>query len=208
LWGKTHGGSSPLLGKHKKTENETRMAILKILQYPNPRLRTVAQKVTQIDDRIQNIIRDMFETHYAAENCAALAATQLDIDNPPAITVIDFSEEKNQPLCLINPEIISSEGQVSEGEGCMSVGLGLNIFDTVARAGKITVRALNQQGETVEFIAEGFLAKCIQHELDHLNGKLYIDHLSHLKRQRIVKKIEKIRKQQRIDDAVTDNNTQ
>jgi peptide deformylase len=161
------------------------MALLDILQYPDPRLHRKATKVTVIDDRIKDIIADMFETHYAAENCAALAATQLSIPNPPHITVIDYSPEKNQPLCLINGEIIAREGEMYEEEGCMSIR---GVYDKVKRSTKITVRAMNQQGEVYEFQAEDYFAKCIQHELDHLNGIIFIDRLSKLKRMRIDKK--------------------
>jgi peptide deformylase len=164
------------------------MPTFKILQYPDPRLKRKAHHVTQIDDRIRNIINDMFETHYKSENCAALAATQLDMTDPPHITVIDFSEDKNQPLCLINGEIIVREGETYEGEGCMSI---VGIYDKVKRASKITVRAMDQEGNTREFAAEGFMAKCIQHELDHLNGTIFIDHLSKLKRGRIDKKFKR-----------------
>jgi len=166
------------------------MPILKILQYPDPRLQRKGYRVTQIDDPIRNIINDMFETHYNAENCAALAATQLDLPNPPHITVIDFSEQKNQPLCLINGEVIAREGEMCEGEGCMSI---VGIYDKVRRASKIKVRAMDREGKTIEFEADGFMAKCIQHELDHLNGIIFIDHLSKLKRGRIDKKFKKIR---------------
>jgi peptide deformylase len=168
------------------------MAKIRILQYPDPRLKTKAILVEKVDDEIKKIVADMFETHYATENCAALAATQLDFEKPYRITVIDFSPEKNQPLCLINPEIIASEGQMSEEEGCMSVSGG--IYESVKRAAKIKVRALNQEGETIEFEAEGFMAKCIQHELDHLDGVLFIDRLSSLKRQRVDKKLDKYRR--------------
>ncbi len=167
------------------------MTVLRILQYPDPRLRTVAKKVDIIDERIEKIVADMFETHYAADNCAALAATQLDIENPPFITVIDFSPERDQPLCLINGEIIASEGQRTEEEGCMSVGTGGAIFEKVTRADTITVRALNEKGEQLEFGADGFMAKCIQHELDHLNGKIYLDRLSKLRRGRTEKRLQK-----------------
>jgi len=170
------------------------MAKLKILQFPDPRLKQKARAVDNVTDEIKRIIDDMFETHYAAENCAALAATQLDIENPPHITVIDFSENKDQPLCLINGEILSREGEHTEEEGCMSVGHGLGIYEKVTRAAKIHVRAMNMEGETIEFEADGFMAKCIQHELDHLNGKLFIDHLSSLKRKRVNKRLEKARR--------------
>jgi peptide deformylase len=169
------------------------MTILKILDYPDPRLKTVAKSVEKIDERIQKIIDDMFETHYNAKNCAALAATQLDIPNPPAITVIDFSPNKDQPLCLINPEIIEKSGEHEEVEGCMSVFPNF-IHDKVARAAKIKVRALDREGKTIEFEADDFMAKCIQHELDHLNGKVFLDHLSRLKRQRIDEKITKMKR--------------
>lgn len=169
------------------------MAILKILDYPDLRLKTKAKHVESFDDRIRQIIDDMFETHYATENCAALAATQLDIENPPHITVIDFSEKKDQPLCLVNAEIIEREGTHTEIEGCMSVYPNA-IHDKVTRATKIKVRALDREGNPIEFMAEGFMAKCIQHELDHLDGKVYLDHLSKLKRQLIEKKIAKARR--------------
>lgn len=139
----------------------------------------------QIDARISQIIQDMFETHYAAKNCAALAATQLDMPNPPHITVIDFSEKKDQPLCLINGEIIERIGITDEEEGCMSIA---GIYEKVKRAASVKVRALDMTGNTLEFTAEGFMAKCIQHELDHLNGIIFIHHLSSLKRGRVDKK--------------------
>lgn len=166
------------------------MAILKILQYPDSRLHRKGYTVTQVDDNIRRIISDMFETHYAAKNCAALAATQLDLPNPPHITVIDFSTEKNQPLCLINGEIIERIGEMQEEEGCMSI---MGIYDKVKRSAKIKVRALNREGAPIEFEADGFMAKCIQHELDHLNGIIFIDRLSRFKRGRIDKKFEKMR---------------
>jgi peptide deformylase len=164
------------------------MTVLKILQYPDNQLQRKGHHVDKIDARISKIIDDMFETHYASENCAALAATQLDLPNPPHITVIDFSEKKDTPLCLINGEIISSEGTREEEEGCMSV---MGIYEKVKRADKITVRAMDQHGKPLEFEADGFMAKCIQHELDHLNGTIFIDRLSKLKRSRIDKKFSK-----------------
>lgn len=172
------------------------MSILRILQYPDPRLRTKAKPVAAFDERIKKIIKDMFETHYATDNCAALAATQLDIIDPPMITVIDFSEHKNQPLCLVNPEISEAQGTQTQDEGCMSVSACENhsLFDKVTRADKIRVKALDADGKPLDFIAEGFMAKCIQHEVDHLHGKLYIDHLSKLRRGRIDKKIAKCRR--------------
>ncbi|OGO93328.1 MAG: peptide deformylase [Coxiella sp. RIFCSPHIGHO2_12_FULL_44_14] len=166
------------------------MTILNILQYPNPRLKSVARPVKTFDQAIQKIIDDMFETHYHAQNCAALAATQLDIIHPPAITVIDFSPEKNQPLCLINPEIIYREGEMLEKEGCMSVGG--ETYEVVHRFAKIKVKALDRQGHPLLLEAEGFMAKCMQHEIDHLNGKIFLDHLSALKRRRIDIKLRKL----------------
>jgi len=165
------------------------MATFKILQYPDPRLSRKGYHVTHIDDHIDRIINDMFETHYQAKNCGALAATQLDMPNPPHITVIDFSEKKNQPLCLINAEIIEREGELYEGEGCMSVA---GVYDKVKRARKIKVRAMNRKGETTEFVVEGgYMVRCIQHELDHLNGTIFLDRLSKLKRERIDRKFKK-----------------
>lgn len=172
------------------------MAIYKILSYPDPRLKTVGQYVESVNDHIRMIVDNMFETHYNTPNCAALAATQLDMPNPPAITVIDFSAEKNQPLCLINPQILEKEGETFEIEGCMSVYPDA-IHDKVKRAEKIKVRALDREGKPLEFEAEGFLAKCIQHELDHLRGIIYIDHLSNLKRKLVEKKIAKVRRWQK-----------
>lgn len=164
------------------------MAIFEILQYPDPRLQRKGHHVTAIDTRISKIIEDMFETHYNAQNCAALAATQLDMPDPPHITVIDFSSKKDSPLCLINGEIIASEGKMQEEEACMSI---MGVYEKVDRAQKITVRAMDREGKPLEFEADGFMAKCIQHELDHLNGKIFIDRLSQLKRGRIDKKFDK-----------------
>jgi peptide deformylase len=169
------------------------MAIIRILQYPDPRLHTQAERVEVFDAALQLIIDDMFETHYNTENCAALAATQLDFKQPKAITVIDFSREKNQPLCLVNPEVVwFSEELQDDSEGCMSVPGG--IYETVGRALKIKVKAQDRFGKPIEMDVEGFMAKCIQHEVDHLNGKIFIDHLSRLKRQRVDKKLEKLRR--------------
>ncbi len=170
------------------------MTILNILQYPNPRLKTKAERVTEFNDALQKIIDDMFETHYNTENCAALAATQLDIKSPPHVTVIDFSPEKNQPLCLVNAEIIESHGTLSEAEGCMSIA---GVYEAVNRATKIKVRAQDRYGKPLEFEAEDFMAKCIQHELDHLNGTIFIDRLSPLKRQRVDKKFSKLKRWQK-----------
>lgn len=166
------------------------MAIVKILQHPDPRLGTIAEKVTDFGPETQKVIDDMFETHYKAENCAALAATQLDFEKPKHITVIDFSPNRDQPLCLVNGEIIwRSEELMHEPEGCMSVPGG--VYETLKRSAQIKVRAQDRFGKEFEMEAQGFLSKCIQHELDHLNGKLFIDHLSRLKRARVDKRISK-----------------
>ncbi|MFW0072631.1 MAG: peptide deformylase [Coxiella-like endosymbiont] len=166
--------------------------MLKILQYPNPRLKTAAEPVKKFNDELQKIIDEMFETHYNTENCAALAATQLDFKNPKHITVIDFSHQKNEPLCLVNAKIIHRNGEYIEEEGCMSVGGG--IYKKIRRAAKIKVRAQDRHGKSMEFEANGFMAKCIQHELDHLDGIIFLDHLSILKRRRIDKYLEKLRR--------------
>ena len=170
--------------------------ILDIIQYPDRRLKIPGRKVEVVDDAIKKIVSDMFDTHYAQENCAALAATQLDFsqdEKNPAyrITVIDFSENKDQPLCLINPEIIERDGETNTEEGCMSV---YNVSAKVARAASIKLTYLDQQGEKQSMYADGFMAKCIQHELDHLDGKLYIDHLSSLKLSRLEKQLDKFRR--------------
>lgn len=173
------------------------MAIIKILQHPNPRLKTRGYRVTDFGESTQKIIDDMFETHYASNNCAALAATQLDIKVPPHITVIDFSEKKDQPLCLVNGEILSREGETNTEEGCMSLSAskrGGGVYAKVKRAAKIRVRAQDRHGKLMEFNADGFMAKCIQHELDHLDGKLFIDHLSPLKRNLLLDQLKKHKK--------------
>ncbi len=161
------------------------MAILKVLQYPDPRLRTKAAPVAVVDEAAQAIVRDMFETMYAAPGIG-LAATQVNIHQ--RIIVIDVSPDHDQPLCLINPELIETEGEEEMEEGCLSVP---GFFETVRRAERIRVRALNAQGESMEFEAEGLLAVCIQHEIDHLEGKLFVDYLSTLKRSRIRRRLEK-----------------
>lgn len=167
------------------------MTKLAILQYPDPRLQRKAQPVTDFNEDLQKIIDDMFETHYATENCAALAATQLDMPDPKHITVIDFSAAKDQPLCLVNAKIIHREGERIEGEGCMSV---FDTYDKVKRADKIKVQAQDRFGNPLELEAEDFMAKCIQHELDHLNGVIFIDRLSPLKRQRIDARFKKLQR--------------
>ncbi|MCG7546240.1 peptide deformylase [Pseudoalteromonas sp. MM17-2] len=161
------------------------MALLEVLRFPDERLRTVAQPVTDINDDIRIIVKDMLETMYD-ENGIGLAATQVDIHQ--RIVVIDVSDERDQPLVLINPEITHKDGSTVSEEGCLSVP---NSYAKVDRAETVTVKALNEQGEEFSLDADGLLAICIQHELDHLLGKLFIDYLSPLKRQRIRKKLEK-----------------
>lgn len=161
------------------------MANLTILHFPDERLRTVAKPVEQVDDALRALIDDMFETMYDAPGIG-LAATQVNVHK--RLVVIDVSEEKNEPLVLINPEILAREGDEEMDEGCLSVP---GIYETVRRADRIKVRALNRHGEAFELETDGLLAVCIQHEIDHLDGKLFVDYLSTLKRQRIRKKLEK-----------------
>ncbi|MCG8038860.1 MAG: peptide deformylase [Candidatus Thiodiazotropha taylori] len=166
------------------------MAILDILHFPDPRLRNKAKPVAQVDDSIRRLVDDMLETMYQAPGIG-LAAIQVNVAK--RVVVIDLSEEKNEPLCLINPEIIERDGIEQMEEGCLSVP---GIFETVSRADKIRFKALDRDGVPFEEEAEGLLAVCVQHELDHLDGKLFVDYLSSLKRQRIRKKLEKESRQQ------------
>lgn len=172
------------------------MTKIRILQYPDPKLKRVAKTVNDFGKAFQKIVDDMFESHYGADSCAALAATQLDLPTPPHVTVIDFSPMKNEPLCLVNAKIIKTEGTHTENEGCMSVGcdIGANVYEKVTRAAKIKVKAQDRYGKHLEFEADEFMAKCIQHELDHLDGKIFLDHLSKLKRNRIEQKLLKLKK--------------
>ena len=169
------------------------MAILRILQYPDLRLRSKSYMVDDVkSEKIKKIISDMLETLGNTENCAALAATQLDIQRPPSIVVINPMCSDGAEICLVNPRIISQEGRDVAKEGCMSIFLGDDIYVKVERSAKIGVEAINANGKKIKFEAEGFLARCIQHECDHLNGILYIDHLSKLKRSLLEKKILKL----------------
>lgn len=165
------------------------MAILNILHFPDPRLRTVARPVEQVDDAVRQLLDDMLETMYAAPGIG-LAATQVNVDK--RIVVIDISEERNQPLYLINPEILELDGVEEMEEGCLSVP---GVYELVQRADRVKIRALGRDGDTFEMGAEGLLAVCIQHEIDHLDGKLFVDYLSQLKRTRIRKKLEKEQRQ-------------
>ena len=165
------------------------MALKTILEYPDPRLRTRAQPVTRFDAELGRLIDDMFETMYSAPGIG-LAATQVDVHRQ--VIVIDISSERNEPLVFINPEIVAREGEASTEEGCLSVP---GIFDQVKRAAKVRVRARDRQGEAFERDYDDILAVCIQHEMDHLDGKLFVDYLSALKRERIRKKLDKERKE-------------
>lgn len=161
------------------------MALLNVLHFPNPRLRLKAKPVETVDDTINTLAKDMLDTMYA-EGGIGLAATQVDVQK--RVIVIDLSEHRDDPMCLINPEIIELEGTEQMQEGCLSVP---GYYDLVERAEKIRFRYLDLEGQAAEANAEGLLAVCIQHEIDHLNGKLFIDYLSPLKQQRLRKKLEK-----------------
>ncbi len=167
------------------SKNGARMAILDILHYPDPRLRNRAEAVTAVTNEIRFLAADMLETMYHAVGIG-LAATQVNVSKQ--VVVIDISEEKNSPLYFINPEIVRRDGVEQMEEGCLSVP---GVFELVERAEKVTVQAMNLNGEPFELDADGLLAVCIQHEIDHLNGTLFIDYLSALKRQRIRKKLGK-----------------
>ncbi len=161
------------------------MAILDILHFPDARLRNTAKPVAEVDDRVRQLIDDMFETMYEAPGIG-LAAIQ--VNDPRRVIVVDTSEDRSQPLALVNPEILEIQGEEEMDEGCLSVP---GVYETVKRAETIRVRFLDRNGEPVEMDADGLLAVCIQHEIDHLDGKLFVDYLSNLKRQRIRKKLEK-----------------
>ncbi len=165
------------------------MAILRILQYPDDRLHKVAAKVPAVTDDIRRLVRDMAETMYAAPG-VGLAATQVDVHL--RVIVIDVSEMHDQLLVLINPEIIASSGSCVREEGCLSVP---GIYDNVQRAESVTVRALDQYGESFTLDAEDMLATCIQHEMDHLMGRVFVEYLSPLKQSRIRAKLKKHRRE-------------
>lgn len=167
------------------------MALLEILEYPDPRLRTIAKPVKVVDSKILKLIDDMFETMYDAPGIG-LAATQ--VDKHIQLIVMDLSEEKNDPLVFINPEITVLEGEAEKmQEGCLSVP---GFYEDVSRIEHVLIKAQDKEGKDFELEAEGLLAVCIQHEMDHLNGKLFVDYLSGLKRNRIKKKLEKIHRSQ------------
>jgi len=165
------------------------MALRIILEFPDPRLRTRAEPVTRFDAALGTLIDDMLETMYAAPGIG-LAATQVDVHQ--RVIVIDISKEHNEPLVLVNPEILSREGEASTEEGCLSVP---NIFDEVKRAAKVRVRAQDRNGTSFERDFDDILGVCVQHEMDHLEGRLFVDYLSDLKRERIRKKLDKDRKE-------------
>lgn len=165
------------------------MALLTILEYPNPRLRIKAEPVTEVDKALRQLVADMFETMYAAPGIG-LAATQVDVHK--RVLVMDVSEDQSLPMCLINPEIVEANGKEVSDEGCLSVP---GIYEGVERASSIRVKAMDEKGESFELEADGLLAVCIQHEMDHLEGKLFVDYLSELKRQRLKKKLLKAQKQ-------------
>src|SRR3990167_201772 len=161
------------------------MALLEILHFPDPRLRVKAQHITQIDDHLRRIVDDMYETMYA-NNGVGLAATQVGIHQQ--IFVMDVSETRDRRYCVFNHEILTRVGTQLDTEGCLSV---IGAYDKVERAAKVRIRGMNIEGNIFELEGENLMAACIQHEMDHLKGILFIDHLSRLKQERIRKKIEK-----------------
>jgi len=165
------------------------MAILQILQYPDERLHTLAKKVDQVNDNTRKLIKDMAETMYVAPG-VGLAATQVDVHRQ--IIVLDVSDTHDELKVFINPELLSCSGEVIGEEGCLSVP---GIYENVKRSEKVTVRALNEKGETFTLAAEGFLAVCIQHEMDHLRGKVFVEYLSQLKQTRLRAKLKKRRRE-------------
>ncbi|TDJ29861.1 MAG: peptide deformylase [Gammaproteobacteria bacterium] len=161
------------------------MAILEILEYPDPRLRTKAQFVVSVDNQVRTLLDDLFETMYTAPGIG-LAASQVDIHR--RIIVIDISENRDEPHAFINPELEILGGEIESEEGCLSVP---GFYESVTRADHVLVKALDRDGQSFELQATGMLAVCIQHECDHLEGKLFVDYLSNLKRTRIRRKLEK-----------------
>lgn len=168
------------------------MSLLPILEFPDPRLRKKAEPVERVDDALRQVLDDMVETMYHAEGIG-LAATQVNVHQ--RMLVIDISEERNSPMVFINPEItIIDPKPLGHEEGCLSVP---GYYELVTRPRKVRVNALDKQGDPFELVAEGILAVCIQHEVDHLNGKLFVDYISSLKRERIRSKLEKEHRQQK-----------
>lgn len=161
------------------------MAILDILHFPDARLRNTAKPVPEVDDSVRQLVDDMFETMY---NAPGIGLAAIQVNEPRRVIVVDTSDDRSQPLALINPEILEKHGEEEMDEGCLSVP---GVYETVKRAESIRVRFLDRDGEAIEMDVDGLLAVCIQHEIDHLDGKLFVDYLSNLKRQRIRKKLEK-----------------
>lgn len=161
------------------------MAILPVLRYPDPRLHKVATKVTRVDNEVRKLIKDMAQTMYAAPGIG-LAATQVDVHK--RVIVIDISETRDQLRAFINPKILEASGEAEFEEGCLSVP---GIYEKVRRAARVKVQALNPEGEEFVLEADGLLATCIQHEMDHLEGKVFVEYLSRLKQQRILAKLRK-----------------
>ncbi|WFP52212.1 peptide deformylase [Methylomonas sp. EFPC3] len=166
------------------------MSILTILEFPDKRLRTVASEVERVDDGIRKLVDDMIETMYSAKG-VGLAATQVNVHK--RVIVMDVSENKDNPICLINPQIVERDGVEESEEGCLSVP---GFFEKVSRAEQIKVKALDRNGDSFELEARDLLAVCIQHEMDHLEGKLFVDYLSAFKRNRIKSKLDKIHRSQ------------
>lgn len=165
------------------------MTVRQILIFPHPNLRRVATPVTDFDEALQTLVDDMFETMYDADG-VGLAATQIDVHR--RIVVMDCSEGREEPIVMINPELLSREGESTRQEGCLSIP---GVHDDVTRPATVRFRAQNRDGETYERDADGLLAACVQHEIDHLDGKLFVDYLSTLKQQRIKRKMEKQQRQ-------------
>ena len=181
-------GKAAILSEHLHNPGYNTMALLEILRFPDPRLSRKARPVEVVDDDLRKTAEDMLETMYAAPGIG-LAATQVNILQQ--LAVIDVSEDKNEPRCLINPKIIERDGEEEMREGCLSVP---EVFAYVKRAERITVEFLDLEGQTTTLEADGLLAVCIQHEIDHLQGRLFIDYLSPLKRERLKKKMLKAQK--------------
>lgn len=165
------------------------MAVLEILHYPDPRLRRKAEPVAAVDETVRRLVDDMFDTMYD-EPGIGLAATQVNVTR--RVVVMDLSEDRSEQRVFINPEILEAEGVQTYQEGCLSVP---GFFEEVERAARVRVRALDRDGKPYELEADGLLAVCIQHEIDHLDGKLFVDYLSELKRKRIRRKLEKLARQ-------------
>jgi peptide deformylase len=159
------------------------MAILEILKFPDPRLRNHAKPVERVDDQVRRLADDMLETMYDAPGIG-LAATQVGVARQ--LIVVDVSEERDRPLVLINPEVVEAEGEEEMEEGCLSVP---GFYEKVKRAERVKIRALDRDGQALELELDGLLAVCVQHEIDHLHGRLFVDYLSKLKRERIRKKL-------------------